>query len=196
MTIDVIQQPLENDRGVAMLAVMAILVMLTALGIAAITVTSMDNTSAGYARTNEAGVQAAEACVETGAQVIQQSLNLGAVPATLVLPAGPVVNAANLQPEILLLNTNNPDVAIGPAAAPNIQLNVPTLNPAYLVNGDIDKDFRKQSGSGEFGAGTIETFYTINCFAQNIDTGTVTNVRGEYYCYTSEGDQGCKRQPT
>lgn len=189
-------QPIKSQRGVAMLAVMAILVMLTALGIAAITVTSMENTSAGYARTNEAGVQAAEACVATGAQVIQQSLNLGSVPATLVLPAGPVVNAAALTPEILLLNTNNPDTPIGPAAAPNIQMNVPTVNPVYLVNGDIDKDFRKQTGSGEFGAGTIETFYTINCFAQNIATGTVTNVRGEYYCYTSEGDQGCKRQPT
>lgn len=185
-----------SEQGVALLVVMVILIMLTALGIAAITMTSMENTSAGYTRTNEAGVQAAEACVHTGAQVIQQVLNLGSIPATLALPAGPVVNTAALQPEILLLNTNNPDLAIGAGATPNLQMNVPTVNPAYLVTGDIDKDFRKQTGSGEFGKATIETFFTINCFAQNIATGSVTNVRGEYYCYTGEGDQGCKRQPT
>ncbi len=186
---------LRNQRGIAMLAVMVILVMLTALGIAAITVTSLENTSAGYTRTNEAGVQAAESCVQTGAQVIQQVLDSGAVPPGLVWPVGPVVNAANLQPEILLLNTNNADVAIGPAAAPNLRMMVPAVNPIYQVTGDIDKDFRKQSGSGEFGKATIETFFTINCFAQNQATGTVVNVRGEYYCYTGEGDQGCKRQP-
>ncbi|GKS59930.1 hypothetical protein YTPLAS18_34570 [Nitrospira sp.] len=187
---------IANEQGIALLAVMVILIMLTALGIAAITMTSMENTSAGYTRTNEAGVQAAEACVHTGAQVIQQVLNLGSIPATLALPAGPVVNTAALQPEILLLNLNNPDFAIGAGATPNLQMNVPTVNPVYLVTGDIDKDFRKQTGSGEFGKATIETFFTINCFAQNIATGSVTNVRGEYYCYTGEGDQGCKRQPT
>ncbi len=187
----------ENQSGIALLAVMVILTMLTALGIAAITMTSMENTSAGYARTNEAGVQAAEACVQTGTQVIQQVLNAGAVPATLVQPAGPIVNAANLSPEILLLNTNNPDVPIGPAAAPNLQMNLPAVNPVYLVNGDIDKDFRKSSGGG-FGEATnvTETFFTINCFAQNIATGAVTNVRAEYYCYVAGGDQTCKRQPT
>ena len=191
---------MKDERGIALLAVMVILIMLTALGIAALTMSSMDNLSAGYTRTNEAGVQAAEACVQTGAQVIQQVLNLGTVPATLLFPAGPVVNTAALEPEILLLNTNNPDVAfdmaLGAAANPNLRMDVPTVNPTYRVFGDIDKDFRKQTGSGEFGKATIETFFTINCFAQNTVTGSITNVRGEYYCYTGEGDQGCKRQPT
>lgn len=195
--MNVMHGVVSNERGVAVLAVMVVLILMTALGIAAITMTNMESTSAGYSRTNEAGVQAAEACVQTAANVIQQVLNAGAVPGTLVEPAGPVVNAANLAPEILLLNTNNPDVAVGPAAAPNIRMNVPAVNPVYVAAGDIDKDFRKSSGGG-FGDPTtvVETFYTINCFATNMTTGAVTNVRGEYYCYVTGGDQACKRKPT
>lgn len=184
----------KNERGVAILAVMVVLIIMTALGMAALTITNMETLSASYSRTNEAGVQAAESCVQTGINVIQQALAAGSVPATLVWPNGPVVNAADLEPEVLLTRLSDPDVAMGAAAAPDLRMNVPVVNAAYSVVGDIDKDFVKISGGGEFGGADYATFYRVSCFAQNIMTGSVSNVQAEYYCFTAKGDQQCKRR--
>lgn len=187
---------LGTEQGIATLAVMVILVLMTALGIAALTVTNMESTSAGYSRTNEAGVQAAEACVQTGVQVIQQVVLARMVPATLQVPAGPVPAAAmaTLAQELVLLDTNNADVPIGAGASPDLIMAVPVVGPVYQVAGDIDKQYRKIQGS--FGDSVVETFYRINCFAQHTSTGAVTNVQAEYYCYAASGDQTCKRKPT
>ncbi|MFO0775490.1 MAG: hypothetical protein U0172_12575 [Nitrospiraceae bacterium] len=189
---------MTNERGAAVLVVMVILMMMTALGIAAITVTNMESTSAGYARTNEAGVQAAEACVETGVNVVQQVMLARVVPGTLVWPNGPIAAAAapTLAAEIVQLDTNNADFAIGAGSTPDLFINVPAINPAYQVTGDIDKDYRKAQGAFNDPSTVVETFFRINCFAQNLTTGSVTNVQGEYYCYASAGDQTCKRKPT
>jgi len=54
---------LGNDRGMAMLTVMMVLLMLTVLGIAAITVSGLGNTMAGLQRTMEASANAAESNV-------------------------------------------------------------------------------------------------------------------------------------
>ncbi len=187
-----------NERGIATLAVMVILVLMTALGIAALTVTNMESTSAGYSRTNEAGVQAAEACVQTGVQVIQQVVMARMVPATLQVPAGPVPAAAmaSLAAELVQLDTNNADVPIGAGASPDLIMAVPVVGPVYQVAGDIDKQYRKVQGSFGDSSSVVETFYRINCFAQHISTGAVTNVQAEYYCYAASGDQTCKRKPT
>lgn len=184
----------QNEQGVAILAVMVVLIIMTALGMAALTITNMETLSANYTRTNEAGVQAAESCVQTGINVIQQSLSAGGVPATLVWPNGPVVNAADLEPEVLLTRLGDPDVAVGAAAAPDLRMSVPLVNPVYNVVGDIDKDFVKIAGGGEFGAADYATFFRVNCFAQSIVSGAVSNVQAEYYCFTAKGDQQCKRR--
>ena len=57
------RRPLErlsNEHGMAMLTVVMVLLILTVLGIAAITVTGMENKMAGLQRTMEASAQAAE----------------------------------------------------------------------------------------------------------------------------------------
>ena len=51
---------LNDERGMAFLTVMMVLLMLTVLGIAAITVTGVENNMAGLQRTMEASANAAE----------------------------------------------------------------------------------------------------------------------------------------
>jgi Tfp pilus assembly protein PilX len=58
----------------AMLTVMMVLLMLTVLGIAAITASGLGNNMAGLQRTMEASANAAESCLGTGANIIQQVL--------------------------------------------------------------------------------------------------------------------------
>jgi Tfp pilus assembly protein PilX len=83
----------------AMLTVMMVLLMLTVLGIAAITASGLGNNMAGLQRTMEASANAAESCLGTGANIIQQVLlpeNADQVPAALLdnfTPPGPVPNS-------------------------------------------------------------------------------------------------------
>src|SRR5688572_1036841 len=78
---------LTDRRGMAMLTVMMVLLMLTVLGIAAITVSGLGNTMAGLQRTMEASANAAESCLGTGANIIQQVFlpeNGSQIPAALL----------------------------------------------------------------------------------------------------------------
>ena len=53
----------HDQRGMAMLTVMMVLLLLTVLGIAAITASGLGNTMAGLQRTMEASANAAESCL-------------------------------------------------------------------------------------------------------------------------------------
>jgi hypothetical protein len=188
--------------------------MLTVLGIAAITASSLENNIAGLQRTMESAGQAAESCLGTGANVILQTLlpeNGAAIPAALVAPAGPVVATNNnptlLGNEIMGNPENNIDVAVGVgptglAAAPNIQM---TVGP-YNVVGDIDRLYIKlRAGSGQqqfaaydgtgVGAGSngSDVYFRITCIATNTATGTENRVSSLYACALT-GD-GCQKQP-
>ena len=205
---------LSNERGMAMLTVVMVLLMLTVLGIAAITASSLENNMAGLQRTVESAGQAAESCLGTGANVILQTLlpeNGAAIPAVLVAPAGPVVATNNnptiLGNEIMGNPENNIDVAVGVgptglAAAPNIQM---TVGP-YNVVGDIDRLYIKlRAGSGQqqfaaydgtgVGAGSngSDVYFRITCIATNTATGTENRVSSLYACALT-GD-GCQKQP-
>ncbi len=204
----------DDEQGMAMLTVIMVLLMLTVLGIAAITASSLENNMAGLQRTMEASGQAAESCLGTGANIIIQTLlpeNGAVIPATLVAPAGPVVSTNNnptiLGNEIMGNPENNIDVAtgVGPtglAAAPNTQMTV----GAYTVWGDIDRLYIKlRAGSGQqqfaaydgtgVGAGSSgsDVYYRVTCTAVNTATGTETRVSSLYACALT-GD-GCQKQP-
>src|SRR5437899_8162154 len=66
-----------------MLTVLMLTLILTVIGLAAITSTSLDIKMAGGERVRESSVNAAEACMSSGVQIIQQTLANGAIPATL-----------------------------------------------------------------------------------------------------------------
>jgi Tfp pilus assembly protein PilX len=56
-----------------MLVVLMVMLMMTVLGVAAITVSGLENKIAGLQRTTENAAQAAESCLGTSANVIMQT---------------------------------------------------------------------------------------------------------------------------
>ena len=117
-----------------MLTVMMVLLMLTVLGIAAITASGLGNNMAGLQRTMEASANAAESCLGTGVNIIQHVLlaeNGRQIPSALLssTPGGPVPsgNKAVLESEISGNSQNNTYVPIGSGSivpAPNLQMTV------------------------------------------------------------------------
>ena len=200
----------SDQRGMAMLIVMMVLLMLTVLGIAAITVSGLGNTMAGLQRTMEASANAAESCLGTGANIIQQVFlpeNGSQIPAALLdnnSPPGPVPNGNKtvLENELIGNPENLTDVPTGSGAAPNLRM---TVGP-YAVAGDIDRLYVKmRAGSGQqqfsayegtgVGAGSngVDAYFRLSCVATNVATGTESQVSAIYACSLS-GD-GCQKQP-
>jgi Tfp pilus assembly protein PilX len=194
----------------AFLTVVMVLLMLTVLGIAAITVSGLENNMAGLQRTMEASANAAESCLGTGANIIQQVFlpeNGSQVPAVLLdnnSPPGPVPNGNKtvLQNELIGNPENNIDVPTGTSAAPNLAMMI----GSYAVAGDIDRLYVKmRAGSGQqqfsayegtgVGAGSngVDAYFRISCVATNSATGTESKVSAIYACSLS-GD-GCQKQP-
>src|SRR2546428_3463174 len=161
---NVTSSPLHNEDGVAMLTILMLTVILTVIGIAAISTTSQDLKVAGGEKLRATGVNAAEACMSSAVQIIQQTLQNGAVPTTLLGAANPFIatdvaglgTAAGknpIQAEIMGQSDKNPDTADFNAAgvAPNAVL-TPT---GYSVNMDIDRLYSKPKAGGslQFAAG-------------------------------------------
>ena len=190
---------LRNQRGIALLTVMLMLLILTILGIASITVTSMENRMAGFFRTTEAVVAAADSCEGLAANIIQQTLSPpGVLPASFIAPTGPVptANATTLYAEIYGYDLPSPAPANTPAVnyadvastAPNF---VMTNLPGFTVNGDIDLLYtHTKSGQGTGVAGT-EHVYRITCMANNPATGSNSTVTSVYGCL--DGDTCVKK---
>lgn len=190
---------LRNQQGIALLTVMLMLLILTILGIASITVTSMENRMAGFFRTTEAVVAAADSCEGLAANIIQQTLSPpGVLPASFIAPTGPVptANATTLYAEIYGYDLPSPAPANTPAVnyadvagtAPNF---VMTNLPGFTVNGDIDLLYtHTKSGQGTGVAGT-EHVYRITCMASNPATGSSSTVTSVYGCL--DGDTCVKK---
>ena len=183
----------KNQRGIALLTVMLMLLILTILGIASITVTSMENRMAGFFRTTEAVVAAADSCEGLAANIIQQTLSPPGV-----LPTGPVpaANATTLYAEVYGYDLPSPAPANTPAVnyadvastAPNF---VMTNLPGFIVNGDIDLLYtHPKSGQGTGVAGT-EHVYRITCMATNPAIGSNSTVTSVYGCL--DGDTCVKK---
>lgn len=195
---------MRDERGVSFMAVMLITLMMGLLGVAALTMTGLENSMAGAIRMVEEGTSAAESCVGTAVNVIQQSIDFGTVPPSLLssaVPPGPVppLNAAILGQEINGTSANNPDVAVGAGNNPNLVMNVNN----YIVNGDVDFQFRRQKTGGTSsiaagydgtgtGASSVDMFYRVDCTAANAATGATSHVIAVYDCLAA-GD-GCTRR--
>ncbi|THJ22283.1 MAG: hypothetical protein CAF44_006735 [Nitrospira sp. CG24D] len=181
-----------DERGTTFMTVMMIMLMAGTLGVSALTMTGLENSMAGAIRMVEEGTDAAESCVGMSVNVIQNSVDPGVVPATLIAPAGPVpaANAAILSQEINgapVSMRNNPDVAVGAGNAPNITMAVNN----YLVNGDIDFLYSKQrAGSDE---NTKDFFYRVDCTAANAATGATSRVIAVFDCLHL-GSDTCQRR--
>jgi hypothetical protein len=175
-----------REEGIAMLTVLMLTIILTVIGIAAITTTSLDLWMAGGERVRESVVASEEACLSSGVAIIQQVLENAALPAALQTPAAnPFIPALGVPPLNTLVakimaqfegqldpDTANPAL-VGtisiPPYSPNAILSVPTaLAPVYKVSMDIDRLYKRHvvGGPAEFGEGVnIEILYRITCYA-------------------------------
>jgi Tfp pilus assembly protein PilX len=191
---------LRREDGIAMLTVLMLTVILTVIGIAAITTTTLDIKMAGGERLRESSVNASEACISSAVQIIQQTLANAAIPSVLLpgfssnpcignFNTGTGVCAANalgtgvgqnpIQSEIMGQSDENADSAdpTSGAAVPNAVLTLAT----FTVNMDIDRLYAKPKSGGSlaFGAGSegtggaaaIEILYRIDCYSRKT-TGT------------------------
>ena len=201
--------PQQGEEGIALITTLVILFILTVLGVGAVAVTALENRIAGFQRTGESATSAAEACVGTSVNIIQQTLatsNL-TVPAAFVSAAGPVLNSAevaavpSLSLEISGSSINDPDVVTGVGAAgPDYSLQI----NGYSVLGDIDFLYLVQkAGSGGGGAGGyegtgsggssggVDRLYRIDCRATLTAVGAESRVVAVYAC-TLNGQ--CEKQ--
>lgn len=190
---------MENEAGVAMLTVLLIMLMMTMLGIAAVTVTGLENRMAGFMTSMESAAVAAESCAGIGVNIIQQTIDpyvgAGTLPTAFLsnaTPAGPVpqTNATVLNQEIMGQSDNNSDFSFGTGAVPNITQTV----GAYTVSGDIDRLYIKGSpgsgmqqfagyeGTGSSAVGSSNIFYRVDCIARNTATGSTARVTAVYAC--------------
>lgn len=147
-TSHVIARRADDQRGIALLTVVMAMLIMTVLGIAALTVSGLENNIAGIQRRTEAASIAVESCVGTAANIIGQTIMAASLPTAFkdtATPAGPVPasNFSTLNSEIMGQSDNNTD---DPAANPNITMQV----GPYSVTGDIDRlfarDFRRSAG--------------------------------------------------
>jgi|CXWL01.1.fsa_nt_gi Tfp pilus assembly protein PilX len=187
-----------DQDGVALLTVLMMMLIMTVLGISAITITGMENRMAGFARTGEAVATAADSCMGVGANVIRQALvpvNAVAIPLQFLsnaAPPGPVplTNAVILHDEIYgrdasgVVTKNSSDTATG---VPNLVL---TVN-GFAVNGDIDFLYNENTVAT---GGAVTNTYRINCVATNVASGTSSSVTAVYACTLVAGSTECSKK--
>lgn len=197
-----------DEQGMALLTVMILVLILTVLGVSAMTVTGLENRIAGFQRTTEVAADAAESCLSTSVKIIQQTIDAGTVPAAVVTATGPVPTGAetaanpSLTMEILGQSDNHTDTVTGAGAmGPDYDQ---TVN-GYSVKGDIDRLYvQAKAGSGmQFAAGYegagsgsasggADVLYRVDCRATLTATGTESRIVGVYAC-TLNGDS-CQRK--
>lgn len=192
----------KSEQGIAMMTVLLVMLMMTVLGISALTVTGLENRMAGSMTSMESATAAAESCTGTGVNIIQQTIDpyvgAGTIPAIFLSNVvtngapGPVnqAYATLLNQEIMGQSDNNSDFPDGTGQAPNL---VQTVG-AFTVNGDIDRlyikgnpgsgmqQFAGYEGTGSSAVGSSNIFYRIDCVARNTTTGTSARVTAVYAC--------------
>ena len=191
---------LNKQDGVAFLTVMMLLLILTVLGIAAITVTGFENRVAGLSRNAEAATSAIESCIQTAVNVIQQTIDQADVPGAFVPdPVPTTAMRTQLAQEILGQSDNNPDTPTTGTA------NLVQSVGGYTVNGDVDRLYIRAPGGGalQFAAGYegmgagaagggVEILYSIACATTNAATGTTARTSAVYACMAT--GESCQRK--
>lgn len=196
----------RGEEGIALLTTLIILLIMTVLGMGAIAVTALENRVAGFQRTGESGTSAAESCVGTSVNIIQQTIALSLVPGTLVstnstssdgLPVRKdAETGANptLTQEIMGQADNAVDVVTGSGTTDGPDYYQPNIN-GYEVKGDIDRLYLMgKAGSGmQFAAGYegvgsgtagggVDIVYRIDCRAMVTAVGSESHVVAIYAC--------------
>jgi Tfp pilus assembly protein PilX len=165
---------------------MMVILIMTLMGISILSITGFERQIASSVSASEASTDAAESCVSTGANVLQQSLAAHAVPAALLsnaVPIGPVpfTNLAVLNGE-MINDGGNPDFPTGAGSAPNLTMTIGN----YQVSGDIDRLYVQCASGSDCSPGSetlrLDIFYQITCVAQNLATGITSQVEALYAC--------------
>lgn len=208
MPVTVTRSMVTDEQGMALLTIMILMLILTVLGVSAMTVTGLENRIAGFQRTTEVAADAAESCLSTSVKIIQQTIEAAGVPAAVVSGTGPVPTGAetaanpSLTMEIMGQSDNHADTVTGAGAmGPDYDQ---TVN-GYSVKGDIDRLYiQAKAGSGmQFAAGYegvgsgsasggADVLYRVDCRATLTATGTESRIVGIYAC-TLNGDS-CQRK--
>lgn len=182
---------------------------MTALGIAAMTMTGLENRMAGFANSTDAAAAAAESCIGTGTNIILQTLQERQVPAIYVGAAAVIPsNAENagmpptLTQEIMGQMDNHIDSPVGAGASPDIQM----VAGPFTVVGDIDRLYIKQRSGGSLqfasgyegtaqgaSGGGVEVYYQIDCTATLTATGAMSRILAVYACVSAAGES-CQRK--
>ena len=184
-----------DERGTSFMTVMLLILIIGALGVAALTMTGMENSMAGAVRMVEEGTAAAEACVGSAVRAIRLTIDdppMTGPAAVLIAPQGPVpaANQAVFSQEINGTLRNNADIAVGAGNAPNLVMNV----NGYVVSGDIDFLYSKQRVGHDYASEdkTYDQYYRVDCLAANAATGTTSRVIVTFDCLNKTGE-GCQR---
>jgi hypothetical protein len=163
--------------------IMILVLMVGALGVAALTMSRMENSMAGSMRMMEEGTAAAESCIGTAVEILKDTMLAGSVQPRFQAALGGPVPAAVLTltgQEMSAVNANNPDSVV---TSPNLIMQVNN----YAVTGDVDFQFRRlKPGSGH------ENIFRVECLAINAATGTTSHVIAEYDCLVAR--DGCFRR--
>ncbi|UVT15678.1 MAG: hypothetical protein H8K04_18035 [Nitrospira sp.] len=183
------------------MTVMLLMLIIGALGVAALTMTGMENSMAGAVRMVEEGTDAAEACVGSAVRAIRLTMEdpqMTGQAAVLIAPQGPVpaINQGVFTQEIngALAFRNYPDTPVGAGNAPNLTMNV----NGYIVNGDIDFLYSKRRTGSDFAdpdKPTFDQFYRVDCVAANAATGATSRVIVTFDCLNTTGE-GCVKRAT
>lgn len=182
-----------GQDGVALLTVMMIMLILTLLGISALTTTGLENRMAGFTQTGEAAATASDSCLGVGANLIRQALipvNSAAIPPQFIPNPVPVTNAVILHDEIYGKNAagvstkNSSDTATG---VPNLILAV----NGFTVNGDIDFLYIDNTTAT---GGATSSVYQINCVATNVASGATSSVTAVFACTLVGGSTECSKK--
>jgi Tfp pilus assembly protein PilX len=182
-----------GQDGIALLTVMMIMLMVTLLGISALTTTGLENRMAGFTLTGEEAATAADSCLGVGANLIRQALvpaNAAAIPPQFIPNPVPVTNAVILHDEIYGRNAagastrNSNDTAAG---VPNLVL---AMN-GFTVNGDIDSMYVDNTTAT---GGAITNLYQINCVATNVASGASSSVTAVFGCTLVAGSAECSKK--
>lgn len=187
-----------NERGTSFVTVMLLMLIIGSLGVAALTMTGLENSMAGAVRMVEEGTDAAEACVGSAVRAIRLTIDdpqmTGPALALLDTQGGPVpaTNQAVFSQEINGTLRNNADVAVGAGNAPNLVMNI----NGYVVNGDIDFLYSKRRTGSDFAdpeKPTYDQYYRVDCLAANAATGATSRVIVTFDCLNETGE-GCMKR--
>lgn len=178
---------LRGEQGISLITVMMVILIMTLMGISILAVTGFERQIAGTVSASEASTDAAESCVSTSANVLQQSLQAHAVPPALLSDAAPVpgpvpvTNLAVLNGE-MITDGGNPDFPTGAGSVPNLTMTIGN----YQVFGDIDRLYVQCASGSSCVPGSesmrLDIFYRITCVAQNQATGITSQVEALYAC--------------